>query len=36
MRESKREIKMLSIGANARDGYDDDPGKEVDVRTVNY
>lgn len=34
--KSKREIKMFSIGANARDGYDDDPGKEVDMRTVNY
>lgn len=31
-----RKIKLLSIGANARDGYDDDPGKEVDVRIVNY
>ena len=32
----KREIKLFSIGANARDGYDDDPGKKVDVRIVNY
>lgn len=31
-----RKVKLLSIGGNARDGYDDDPGKEVDVRIVNY
>lgn len=29
-------IKLFSIGGNARDGYDDDPGKEVDIRIVNY
>lgn len=34
--KSKRNIKLFSIGANARDGYDNDPGKEVDVRVVNY
>lgn len=34
--KSKRTIKLFSIGANARDGYDDNPGKEVDVRVVNY
>ena len=32
----KREIKLFSIGAKARDGYDNDPGEEVDVRIVNY
>ena len=32
----RRIIKLFSIGANARDGYDDNPGKEVDVRIVNY
>lgn len=31
-----RLIKLFSIGANARDGYDNEPGKEVDVRVVNY
>lgn len=31
-----RKVNLLSIGGNARDGYDDDPGKEVDVRIVNY
>lgn len=31
-----RKVKLLSIGGNARDGYDDSPGKEVDVRIVNY
>lgn len=34
--KKKRVIKLLSIGANARDGYDDNPGKEVDIRIVNY
>ena len=34
--KQKRRIKLFSIGANARDGYDDDPGKEVDVRAVSY
>lgn len=34
--KEKREIKLFSIGANARDGYDDDPGREVDLRIVNY
>lgn len=34
--KEKREIKLFSIGANARDGHNDEPGKEVDVRIVNY
>ena len=34
--KAKRTIKMFAIGAKARDGFDDNPGKEVDVRTVNY
>ena len=34
--KGKRTIKLFSIGAKARDGYDDDPGKEVEVRIVNY
>ncbi len=32
----QRMIKLFSIGAKARDGYDNDPGKEVDARIVNY
>lgn len=32
----KREIKLFTIGAKARNGYDDASGEEVDVRTVNY
>ena len=34
--KGKRQIKLFSIGANARDGYDNEPGEEVDVRTVSY
>lgn len=34
--KAKREIKLFAIGGKARDGYDDDSGKEVDVRVVNY
>lgn len=34
--KGKRLIKLFSIGAKARDGYDDDPGAEVDVRIINY
>ncbi len=34
--KGKRTVKLFSIGAKARDGYDDDPGNEVDVRIVNY
>ena len=34
--KDKRQIKLLSIGGSARDGYDDDPGEEVDIRTVHY
>lgn len=32
----KRQIKLFSIGANARNGYDNQPGEEVDVRIVKY
>ena len=34
--KGKKQIKMIVIGANARDGYDDDPGEEVDIRTFDY
>ena len=34
--KGKRLIKLFSFGANARDGYDDNPGEEVDVRVVTY
>ncbi len=34
--KDKKQIKLLSIGAKARDGYDNKPGEEVEVRTVNY
>lgn len=34
--KGKKQIKLFSIGANARDGYDNEPGEEVGVRTVNY
>ena len=34
--KGKKHIKLFSIGANARDGFDNDSGKEVDVRTVSY
>ena len=34
--KGKKQIKLFSIGAKARDGYDDTAGNEVDVRTVNY
>lgn len=34
--KGRKIIKLFSIGAKARDGYDDNPGKEVDVRIVNY
>lgn len=36
MDKGKRIIKLFSIGAKARDGYDDVPGLEIDVRIVNY
>lgn len=36
MDKGRRTIKLFSVGAKARDGYDDTPGVEVDVRTVNY
>ena len=36
MDKVNRIIKLFSIGAPARDGYEDDPGMEVDVRIVNY
>ena len=34
--KGKRMIKLFAIGGKARDGYDDDPGNEIDVRIVNY
>lgn len=34
--KAKRIINLFSIGANARDGHDDAPGKEVDVRIIHY
>lgn len=34
--KGKRMVKFFSIGAKARNGYDDTPGEEVDVRVVNY
>jgi hypothetical protein len=34
--KGRKQIKLFSVGANARDGYDNDPGKEVDVRTVYF
>lgn len=34
--KGKKLIKLFSIGAKARDGFDDAPGSEVEVRTVNY
>lgn len=34
--KGKRQIKLFSIGANSRNGLEDDPGEEVDVRIVNY
>ena len=34
--KKKKQMKLFSIGANARDGYDNDQGKEVDVRTMNF
>lgn len=34
--KNRRVLKLFSIGANARDGYDDEPGSEVDIRIFNY
>lgn len=34
--KDRRQVKLFSIGGNARNGYDDDPGEEVDIRTVQY
>ena len=34
--KGKREVKLFSIGAPARDGFDDNQGNEVDLRIVNY
>lgn len=34
--KGKKIIKLFSIGANARDGYDNESGDEVDVRIVKY
>ena len=31
-----KQVKLFSIGANARDGFDNVQGKEVEVRVVNY
>lgn len=31
-----RQVKLFAIGGKARDGYDNDPGNEVDLRVVNY
>ncbi len=34
--KAAKKINLFSIGANARDGINNTPGQEVDVRTVNY
>ena len=34
--KSQRKIQLFSIGAKARDGYDDVAGDEVDVRIISY
>ena len=34
--KSKKQIKLFSVGGKARDGYNNDPGKETDIRIVNY
>lgn len=34
--KGKRQIRLFSIGGNARDGHDDNAGNEVDVRIVSY
>lgn len=34
--KGKRTIKLFTIGAKSKDGYDNDPGSEVDVRIVSY
>lgn len=34
--KDKREIKLFAIGAKARNGLENEPGEEVDVRIVNY
>lgn len=34
--KGKRVLILFSIGANARDGFDDDPGGEVDIRVISY
>lgn len=31
-----KKVRLFSIGGNARDGFDDEPGKEVDERMVSY
>lgn len=31
-----RKVFLYTIGANARDGYDNNVGEEVDLRCVNY
>ena len=34
--KGERKLKLISIGANARDGYDDEPGNEVDIRELSF
>lgn len=34
--KEKREVKLLSIGAQARNGIEDDPGELVDERIISY
>lgn len=34
--KGKKIIKLFSIGANARNGFDNEPGDEVDVRIVSF
>lgn len=34
--KGERKLKLISIGANARDGYDDEPGNEVDIRELTF
>ncbi len=34
--KAKRTVRLLTVGGKARDGYDNNPGEFVDVRTVTY
>ena len=34
--KTHKKVRLFSIGGNARDGYDNEPGKEVDERVVYY